>query len=473
MKWLMLLYVTGAFAQTGPVLTLEDYLNQVKSQNPQARSLMQTIESTKLRHDEPEQDLLTEFYANYRLLDNKQQQLEPVFMGSETKGDQYRLGLRKTTDFGLHGDLYFNTQHTQILGISNIAGIPAGFTPPTDYNQSAAVLEVTQSLWRNSFGEATRAEIEAKQAGLRGEEMQARYGLKIVLLNAQNAYWTLVSMQEIVKLQQENVERARKTRDRMSRGAKLRLFDDTDAMQAEAAFESRELELQTSLDQLASAARSFNTLRGEDSDEVPALSDLPTKEFALTGLEKGRMSREDYDLLRAQAEVEAATAKGAVAQIHPKLDLVGMISTTGLASTAGRAEDLLTTDKYPSWYVGAEFSIPIDIRMIFDVKHGYQAKERAARLAKSDADFNEQRAWKDIVKQHHEALGRYQRAVSLEKIQNELVKRERRRLANGRATTFEALNMEQNLALAQIQRVRSQLDFMQINNSAKTFEAAK
>jgi hypothetical protein len=51
------------------------------------------------------------------------------------------------------------------------------------------------------------------------------------------------------------------------------------------------------------------------------------------------------------------------------------------------------------------------------------------------------------------------------------VKREKRRLLDGRATTFEAINFEQNLALAQIGRVRAQLAFLQINNTIKTFEA--
>ncbi len=466
MKWLigLALWSLPAFAQAQGTLTIEQYLMQVQSQNFQARSLVTAIESAEMRVREPETVEGTEFYASYNVFDDSKQAAQPKIMGTETEGSVWRLGLRKETSFGLGANLYFNSQRTVIHNASPL------FLDNPDYNEARTVLELRQSLWRNGFGATTRNNIAAKRAAIDTELSESRSQLKNFLFDAKNVYWALVSYNQIVKLQEENVGRARLMRNRMSRGEKLRLFDDTDAMQSEAAFQSRDLELQTSLDERAKLVRQFNTLRGLNSDESPQLEGLPVKEFTLDDKGSGKMRRDDFDALRARARGAVAMAEGAVSQIRPQLDLTASFAGNGRDGLTSKSHELATTDKYPSWSVGLMFSIPIDVNLILDVKRGYRARAKSAREMEAMADFNEERVWQDLVKQRKEAFGRYQRAIGVEKIQTELVVRERRRLSNGRATTFEALSIEQGLALAQIQRVRAELAFMQIHNAIKTFE---
>ncbi|MGZ3724104.1 MAG: TolC family protein, partial [Bdellovibrionales bacterium] len=270
------------------------------------------------------------------------------------------------------------------------------------------------------------------------------------------------------------VERAKKLRDYMSGRTRMKLFDDTDLMQAQAAFETRELELQSSLDERASLIRQFNTLRGVDSDEIQNLEGLPAQAL-MNEVAKanagGHMTREDFDLLRAQAKAEVAQAKYAKSQILPQLDLAASVATNGRDGTTSESYNQTETNHYPTWRVGVNFSVPLDFGMIKKLRSGYRKAGEAADSLQQQAQFSETRAWEDFNHQKKEAQGRYERSQSVEKIQTELVKRERTRLLNGRATTFEALNFEQNLALAQIQRVRAQLALMQIHNAIKTFEA--
>lgn len=447
-------------------LTLSQYLSQVQTQNPQGRALTENVTAMSLRVHEPEVPLMPEAYVQYGLSDDKKQQAQPTFMGTETSWERWRVGVRKQTEYGLGADLYFNTQRTKVENAAAYA------LPVPNYNDSTAVLQLTQSLWRNGFGESTRAEIVAKKADLEVKLLQAKFDLKNLLLSAQNAYWSLVSYNQIVKLQEENVDRAKKLRDRMTRGEKLRLFDDTEAMQAEAAFQTRELELQTSLDDRAELVRQFNTLRGLQTDDVPNVEDVPAKDLAIDANvgSQGRMSREDFEMLRAQARAAQAMAAGARSQIRPQLDVQASLATNGHDGLASRSFDAATSDRYPTWTVMVNFSVPLDWSLLSDLKHSYRASGRAAEALSQQASYSEVRAWQDLLKKQREASGRYQRAINLEKIQTDLVKKERQRLANGRTTTFEALNMEQNLALSQIQRVRAQLAFLQIQNSIKTFE---
>jgi outer membrane protein TolC len=456
---------TPAFAQSA--LTLNQYLDDVRSHNPEARAAIDNVESYEARRNEAESPLMTEFYGTWNKRDDKKPTQVPAIFGTETAVEQWRTGFRKQTDFGLGADLYFNSQRTTIVGASPT------FLPVADYMEASAVLGLTQSLWRNGFGEGTRAQIEAQRAANDINLLQSRFQLKNILLNAENAYWSVVSFNQVVKLQQENVERARKLRDYMSGRARMKLFDDTDAMQAQAAFESRELELQNSLDERAVLIRQFNTLRGLDSDQIQSLDGLPTNAMMSEVHQpvRGKMTREDFDMLRAQARAGVAQAKYANSQIQPQLDLVASVATNGRDGTTPEAYQQTETNHYPTWSVGVNFSVPLDFGMISDIRRGYRKASAAADDLHSQAQFSEVRAWDDLNQQKKEAQGRYDRSLSVERIQTELVKREHTRLINGRATTFEALNFEQNLALAQIQRVQSQLFLLKIYNAIKTFEA--
>lgn len=466
---LLVLHAAGASAQ---VLTLQAFLEEVKSNNPDARAALEGIASYESRLYEGDLILSPELYADLMRRDDKKPTAEGQFaggppmhmQGTQTDVTFWDVGVRKQTTFGLGADLYFKSQRTIISNAPAMAML----TP--DYMESSFNLDLKQSLWRNGFGEATRAQRDAKRAENEAALLENKFRLKDALLNAQNIYWGLVSTSQTVKLQQENVARAKRLFDYMSQRSKMKLVDDTDAMQAQASLETRELELQKSLDDRAQMIRVFNSLRGLYSDELPGLEDLPLMKDVGKN-PSGRMTREDFEQLRAKARMALSLAKKGKSEIQPKLDLVAGFSTNGRDGTTSASYYQAGTDRYPTWSVGVNFSMPLDFFLWRDVNRGLARAQSAADYAAKGAEFNEAKLWTDLLSQKKEALGRYERAVSIERLQTELVKRERTRLMNGRTTTFEAITFEQNLALAQIQRVKNQLDLLQIYNSIKTFEA--
>jgi outer membrane protein TolC len=449
------------------VFTLDQYLEDVRSHNPDARSAIENISSYDLRMREADIPVMPEAYGQVGRMVDKKPTDNPLFMGTGHEATGWRLGVRKQTEYGLGADLYFDARRIIEYDVSPM------FIPVNDYMASTAVLSLTQSFWRNGFGETTRAQMDMTRAQNEAQMLQAKFKLKSILLNATNLYWTVVSDNQIIKLQQENVDRAKRLRDYMRQRSRMRLYEDTDAMQAEVSFESRDLELQSSLDDRAAMLRQFNTLRGKDSDSAPDLGDLPTEEIMLEAAKtpSGRMSREDFEILRAQAKAVVGQANAAQSQLKPVLDLQASYATNGHDGVTSTSYQQAQTSQYPTWSVGLNLVVPLDFGLLRDLRHGYQAARQSAQDMDAQALFAQARTWDDLVKQKKEAQGRYERAQNIEKIQTELVKRERQRLLNGRGTTFEVLNMEQNLALAQIQRVRTQLALMQIHNAIKTFEA--
>jgi outer membrane protein TolC len=299
--------------------------------------------------------------------------------------------------------------------------------------------------------------------------LEAKYRLKNLLLSAENTYWSLVSLNQVIKLQEENVDRSRKLRDLMRNKAKLRLVDDVDALQAQAALESRELELQSSLDDRSAMVREMNTMRGQSQDVLETLAELPEKDWAKVVRPGLKITREDFEVLRQEAEMARSQARAGVSHVQPQLDLVGNFSANSIDPQSGRAYDEVARNEHETWYVGLKFSMALDIGLIHSVANSFRAQKRVAADLKGNAEYSLERTYAAISAQHGEAQRRYERAVSLEKVQTELVKRERQRLLNGRTTTFQTITFEQNLASSQVQKVKAQLALLQLHNVLKTF----
>lgn len=476
-KLIALLFLTQmAFAQSEPkatkssssALTLEQYLEQVKSGSAEGRGTVEAVVAAQNRIDEPDVPLSSEFYATYNYSDDRTEPNNPQ-MGNRSKGIDWRSGVRDQSRFGLSTDIYAQSHHGQTFGTSSF------FMPTPDYYNTRFGLDVKQSLWRNGFGEFTRYQLRMQKAQARIRLLQAQFELKNLLIKAENTYWALVSYNEIVKLQEENVDRSLKLKNWMSKRMGMRLVDDVDALQAQAAHETRELELMSSLDERAALIRQFNTLRGQDVDEVGTLSALPTGAMLLKMVKdpNKRMTREDFGIVYQQAVASQAEAVGGRSMIRPQLDLTAGVASNGFDRSRTTSWEEAQDLSNPYWHVGVTFSVPLDYSLLKSLRQGFRAQRHAAEEKMEAAKFNEERAWDDVIKQRLEAQRRFEKASSLERVQTQLVKRERTRLLNGRSTTFQSLTIEQNLAMAQIQRVRAQLALLQIHNVSKSFEVAQ
>lgn len=466
LQWSFLLFLPlSLFAAEAPkVLTLEQYLSQVRTGGPEARTLVENVNALKFRLNEATSPTALELYGEAGVSDDESEKLVP-FMGTRTEGRGWKLGLKKAFTTGTAANLYYDSR---FANLTNAFGIQ---TP--NYWENRATFELSQSLWRNGFGAQTSAEIESGLAMARSAYLNAAYELKNLLLSAENTYWSLVTYNQIIKLQEENVDRSRKLRDVMRRKAGLRLSDDVEAIQAQASLETRELELQTSLDERADLIRKFNTLRGSTTDAVEALAEFPEKELSSSLPEKPRMAREDFLALKAQAESIRNKARASRSKLRPQLDLVGQVSANGMDGRNSVAYDEVAAHDHPSWSVGLKFSAALDFGLIGEMASAYRAEQNSANEKARQAEFVMNRTYAGLKRQHEEARRRFEKAVSLENVLANLVRKERSRLANGRTTTFQLITFEQNLAAGQVQRVRAQLSLMQIFNVLKTFNAAE
>jgi outer membrane protein TolC len=464
MKSIAIVFLLASFpalAQTPKALTLKEYLNQVRNGSAQGQAAVDMVKAMELRMVEVQSITSPEIYGEAGMSDDQSEKLIP-FMGTRTEGFGWKLGLRKQFTSGTQADLSYNSNWANITGAAGI--------PQPNYWENKAVLEMSQPIWRNGFGSETRAQIDLKRADLKRRLLESKYDLKNLMLKAENTYWSLVAYNEMIKLQEENVDRSKKNRDLMKNKAGLRLVDDVDYLQTQASLESRELDLLKSIDERTNLIRDFNTLRGMDGDVVEKLADLPEKEMAVKFKGGAKITREDFDVLRAKAEMARAEARAGRSRVRPQLDLVGSFSANGMDTKSSRAYEEVAQNDHESWRVGVRFSAALDFGLIGGMYRSFKAQQRAAQNLGQSADFTLERTYSALSSQHGEAQRRLEKATNLEKLQTQLVKRERQRLVNGRTTTFQFISMEQALAAAQIQKVQAQLALLQVHNVLKTFE---
>lgn len=466
MKWLISLSVVF-ITLSANALTLDEYLSAVKANNPEARALIASIEAAEVKLNRADLGVMPEAYGSYTLFDDRTPPLNPGFSPSKRDGYSWKVGVQQQSTLGLSGNLYF--ENNQIA----LGGVSPTFFPINDYVNNRGVLELKQSLWRNGFGGQTRAELKAAKAGAQAELYNQQFKLKNLLLDAENAYWSLVTYNQIVGLQQENVERSKKLYERMAKQVRARLFDDVEGLSSQAAYESRELELQTSTNDRANLARVFNTLRGLDSDVVEKLQDLPELEAQATYKKSQfKMRREDFLALKEMAKVAENQAKSARSSYKAQVDLVGTVASNGLNPQFAGAYDQVKGWDHPSWSVGIQVKFPLNFSLNNKLYNAAKKDIQAGRDNSDNADFQMMRTWEEISQRQKEMQEIYNKARRIEKSLTALMAKERTRLNNGRTTTFQLLTYEQNLVGAQIQRTRAQLGLIQIKNLLKTFEAS-
>lgn len=442
---------------------LEQYLEQVRANSPQLQSAYLNVLSLEKRVDEA--DFATTFigYAGWNHTYDEKTTSNPTFQGSKTESDSLLLGIKKTTMFGLSADLSADR--------TNLEFTDATALPLKQYTDSRLSLKLTQSLWRNGFGEMTRAENAATTAAIRAELMAAKFKLRSLNIQAENVYWTLASLQQVVKLQQDNVDSAKKLSQWMTGRQKLNLVDDVESLQTQAALEARDLELQNSTDQLNQTRHLFYTLLGKTTTDEVELEPLPEKEWAeqVKTLKQTKRYREDFEALRAQAKAEEAKVVSMRSSLRPQLDLQASYNSNIRERYEADSYKDMTDFDTPTWTVGVMFSVPLDFSLTSKLKKGSELKVASAKLAYAQADFEEERTWDEVIRKRKEAQARFEQAINLEKIRTKIVEKERRRHRSGRTTTFQAITNEQDLASSQVLRVQSQLNLIQAHNQIKAF----
>jgi len=429
----------------GDAVNLPQYLQMVRERNFSAKSSFHGKAGAEGRKREADLIFSPSLFANGEISSNGAPQDLDMAGGMYDKLEtrKYSAGVSQTYRFGLQAKLYYSLQHLHYF-------FP-GQSDTVHYN-ATPVIELTQSLWQNAKGMYDRSREDSTRAQAEYDKWTAENDLRTLLVSAEKSYWNLAISREIVMIRERAVSDAQAILDYDTKRAKMNLMDKSDVLQAKASLESKRLELKSAKDSAAASLRAFssyiNTVEGAEIEVEPVQWDVLMKMSDL--VRPG--DRADLQMAQAQSEQSAASARMSAETDKPLFNVYLSQSLNGQdPNVVGVVGNSLGFDK-PSTTLGVKFSIPLQYGVQKEARRGAEQKETAARLAYQQKIMDQESDWRDLSARLREARERLEMAISIEAAQKEKLEYEKKRLKEGRTTTYQVLSFEQDFSQAQYDR---------------------
>lgn len=232
--------------------------------------------------------------------------------------------------------------------------------------QSFFGFSASQPLLKNFGHAATMAAIRLSAISNNIAFQEYRRGLMAVVSTAEGTYWNLFLAQEQQRFFEESVKTAetilKDNRARLEAGKGAEL----EVMESEAGLGLRRAKLGEARQKVLEAANRVVSLYSEEVSPARGMiraTDTPPLREELPDY---RLLREDAfklnpDYLAAAARIRQSMVRLGYArnQRLPELDIKGSYGLNGLGRTPGDAWTDIEHQNEPSWYVGAEFRIPL------------------------------------------------------------------------------------------------------------------
>jgi outer membrane protein TolC len=462
----ILILVTGslAWAAPAPTLSLQSFLKEVREKHEGALSYKESALAAKERAEEGDLLLSPTLFSNMTIASDAKPTANPSFQGNKTLFESYELGVSKLTSFGLATKLYYTFSHTDIRGAS-----PA-FLPQPKYWDAKPTLEISQSLWRNGFGRETSAGVVALEAKALAESLTQNFKLKMLLTDAESAYWRVVVARELSGVQEKILEASKRLREWNAKRTKMALADKADLLQSEAGLQARTLELQGTKDEMEAAERALNSLRGSTETTVGETLEPLDPEVLLKISAPERKGHRD-DVLAAEQGKKAAEAASdlSLEKNSPTFDVFGSVSLNGRDNGLGDAMRSSLKTERPTLAGGLKFQTPLDFGQISDDRRAYTREKKAAELFYQRKLFEEKQSWDELTRRLSDAKRRLSLTLAFQKTQSQKLEHERARLKRGRSVTYQVLLFEQDYSNAEVLRLKTELEILSIVSQLRLF----
>ena len=463
---LLALFFSSLSRADGP-LELPAFLAQVREKHQGVQAATETAAGALGHAGDSRLPLKPYAFASAQLQSDGRLPQLPLFSYDRIVTNAYSLGVGENTSFGLQAKVSYNLLYTSyvntvIPGQPNVSGLA--------WHDATPRIELTQSLWSNGFGRATRATADFSEAQALATTYGARFQGRALLADAEITYWRLAVARQAVEVTREALERAKRIQSWNGRRARLGLGDQSDALQSDALAEQRKLELQSALDEERAARRAFNSARSLDSDSVPeALANPSPATVAELPAPTRAELRDDVKAAREQERAARAGGEAAIEHDLPTLDVFGAYTLNGRAAPVGDALSDPFSAGRPTEMIGVRFQTSLDVGGAADARRGWAREQAGAELSYQRKLFEQEQSWKDLTDRLDEGRRRLVLAQSIEKAQGTKLHYERGRLEKGRSTTYQVLLFEQDFAQAQLGRIRAEAEVLNLLAQMKLF----
>lgn len=447
-------------------MTLNEYLESVKTRNLSYQSSAERAEGSALRAREADIFFTPQLFASAQSGYESKLGLPETFTYDKIESLTYSFGISQQFNFGLETKFGYEILNTNFVG-ADLGAVP------TEYWDVAPKIEMSLPLWKNGFGRFARASQEVVRNGSLADQYKAKAESENILISAEIAYWRLSAAQELVKIQEQALLAGQNILIYVKRKFSKNLVDKADLLQAEALVENYQLQLVRAKNEFQSAQRSFSVFLYQDINFIPP--ELESLNYsALETVSAPAMRPGDRaDLKAAEASARAAQAVNKIEREknRPQFDIYGSYKLSGRGQEQNEAIKDVSGDRDAA-FVGVRFQMPLNLMAASDAVEGARKNELAAIKSASHLRFEQDQAWHDITQKLEESKQALKLATKMELAQKAKLDNERLRLRQGRTTTYQVLLFEQEFSLAQAARVHNAAQILSLQSQIKLYQAS-
>jgi outer membrane protein TolC len=344
--------------------------------------------------------------------------------------------------------------------------VPTTATHPEQ--RQALVVTVRQPLMKGLGRQVVETDMEV--ARLDGEIalLDYRQQLERISAEALTAYWQLQRAQDVLTV----LARSRDTSRSLLRDIESRVevgrVAPIGAVEARGSLMLREAEIARTEQSLRDAeARLKGLLRatGEERrpDALKIVALMPARKFeyqpdmSIVAVERAVDRWPAVRIAALRRDQSVIRLNFADNQRRPTLDLQASYSTSGLAYEFGRAWEFARTSRFPDWFVGVNFEVPL----VGNRKATALYEAQALRLRQNEEELNgiragiaiDLRSRLDQLISSRDEIGRYAAEVDLRR---QLVDLEQRQLSLGIARVGQVLQREADFVESSLRMIESE-----------------
>lgn len=471
-------------ATSAQSISLEQYLDLVSHKSKSYQSIEESLRAASTRYDQGDLELSPYLTASGYYQDDKSNQYGVGVLTNHQQLRQYSLGLAKKFSSGTQASVTGNVQAI------NAQGVASGSPYSAENHIGTMSFSLSQSLWKDFFGESTRLRWQRESAQKELEISSVELQRRSLLAEAEATYWDLMYYQSELQVRESSLERARKIESWVKSRVENGIGDKADLLNAQGLVASRELQLIGTKDDLKALQEKIRLQMGLNPEEIlPNFEGNIKMERKLNDLVDGvrthtsgdsssgasqttagsRILRLDAWLTSLEADAKGVLALEAEEKVKPDLTLQTIYKTNSYETTDSSAFNRISNSDKPVFGVGLNFSWALDWGATGAVKSTARSEALAARLKKEQKILEGESAWKELSRRHKELGARIRAATQLAEIQTSKAAAEREKLSKGRTVTSNVITAEQDAAEAQLNLAKLNAEQRKLEGSARLF----
>jgi outer membrane protein TolC len=380
----------------------------------------------------------------------------------------YSLGLAKKDTSRTHAQVSASTQQLNREYVFN------GVSGESQVGTAGVGVSLSQSMWKNFFGEGTRLRLQREKIQSQSESGAYNLQLQLLLVQAEAAYWDLIYQRQEVVLRTQNLERAGRIENWVRRRVTNGIGDRADTLNAQGLSGTRELQLLSAKDLLRTAELKVADFLETPVNELPPLNaDLDqVRSLDVVGGPQGRVVRLESYLAALEARVKSLNAEEVEENLKPDLTFTGSYQTSNTDGDAASAFSRASDPKTPVSQAALTLTWLLDGDLKRASRQVARQEALAATLKKDRSLLESESAWMDLRRRHQELTKKIELAAKINQIQSQKAAAERDKLSKGRSITSEVITAEQDAAEAELNLSRLKAEQRKLEAEGRLFVKA-